>query len=172
MEKNDDIGIWSPNEIVYNAGTPPEFNYLVINGSAQIKAPSGHYLGNVGQGELFGEASFILGTKRTTTVVAGTSGLKAKLIPPTKLLQKLEKDVFLNALIRKLERRLEASNVETVDRSVKIKRAVERLNNLSSKIDKFGENIKKDHPDAEILMSKLSNITSSIGKIKEDLQIF
>ena len=172
MEKNDDIGVWSPNELVYKAGTPPEFNYLVIDGSVQIKAPSGHYIGNVGQGELFGEASFILGTKRSTTVVAGASGLKAKLIPPTKLLQKLEKDVFLNALIRKLERRLEASNVETVDRSVKIKRAVERLNNLSSKIDKFGENIKKDHPDAEILMSKLSNITSSIGKIKEDLQIF
>ena len=33
-----------------------------------------------------------------------------------------------------------------------------------------GENIKKDHPDAEKLLSKLSNITSSIEKIKDDLQ--
>ena len=35
---------------------------------------------------------------------------------------------------------------------------------------KFGENIKKDHPDAEKLLSKLSNITASIEKIKDDLQ--
>ena len=137
MKKTDDIGIWSPNETIYSAGTAPEFNYLVIEGSVQIRAPNGYFLGDVGQGELFGEASFILGTKRSTTVVAGASGLKAKLIPPRHILQKLEKDVFLNALVRKLEKRLDASNTETVDRSVKIKRAVERLENLSSEIDKF-----------------------------------
>ena len=59
-----------------------------------------------------------------------------------------------------------------MDRSVKIKNAVGHLNNLSSEIDKFGENIKKDHPDAEKLLSKLSNITASIEKIKDDLQFF
>ena len=53
MEKNDDIGTWSANETVYSAGSPPEFNYLVIEGSVQIRAPNGHYLGHVGQGELF-----------------------------------------------------------------------------------------------------------------------
>ena len=124
-----------------------------------------------GQGELFGEASFILGTKRSTTVIAGSNGLKAKLIPPRHILQKLEKDVFLNALVRKLEKRLDSSNSETVDRSVKIKKAVDQLNNLSSEIGKFGENIKKDHPDAKKLMSKLSNIASSIEKIKDNLQL-
>lgn len=172
MKKTDDIGIWSANEIIYSAGNPPEFNYLVIEGSVQIRAPNGYYLGNVGQGELFGEASFILGTKRSTTVVAGSEGLKAKLIPPKHILQKLEKDVFLNALVRKLEKRLGSSNTETVDRSVKIKRAIDRLNYLSSEIGKFGENIKKDHPDAEKLMSKLSKITSSIEEIKGDLKFF
>ena len=98
MEKNDDIGTWSANETIYNAGSLPEFNYLVIEGSVQIKAPNGYYLGHVGQGELFGEASFILGTKRSTTVIAGSKGLKAKFIPPKHIIQKLEKDVFLNAL--------------------------------------------------------------------------
>ena len=170
MKKEDDIGIWAANETVYSAGTQAELNYLIIEGNAQIKAPNGHYLGDVGQGELFGEASFILGTKRSTTVVAGSNGLKAKLIPPRHILQKLEKDVFLNALVRKLEKRLDSSNTETVDRSVKIKNAVGHLNNLSSEIDKFGENIKKDNPAAEKLLSKLSNITASIEKIKDDLQ--
>ena len=82
MKRTDDVGVWSANETVYNAGTVPELNYLVIEGSAQITAPNGYYLGEVGQGELFGEASFILGTKRSTTVVAGSNGLKAKIIPP------------------------------------------------------------------------------------------
>ncbi len=171
MKKNDDIGTWSANETVYSAGTLPEYNYLVIEGNVQIMAPTGHYLGQVGQGELFGEASFILGTKRSTTVIAGLEGLKAKLIPPKHILQKLEKDVFLNALVRKLEKRLDASNIETVDRSIKIKHAVEQLHALSLKINKFGENIKQDHPDAEILTSKLSDVTKSLEKIKNDLTI-
>ena len=172
MEKNDDIGTWSANETVYSAGSPPEFNYLVIEGSVQIRAPNGHYLGHVGQGELFGEASFILGTKRSTTVIAGSKGLKAKFIPPKHILQKLEKDVFLNALVRKLEKRLDASNKETVHRSIKIKKAIEQLNALSAKINKFGENIKKDHPDAEILISKLLDVTKGLDEIKNDLNIF
>ena len=146
MEKNDDIAVWRANETVYEAGTVPEFNYLVIEGGVKVTAPNGYYLGNVGQGELFGEASFILGTKRSTTVIAGSRGLKAKLIPPKHILQKLEKDVFLNALIRKLEKRLDASNTETVNRSVRIKEATIQLNILSSEINKFGDNIKKDHP--------------------------
>ncbi len=172
MEKIDDIGIWSAYETIYSAGTPPEYNYLVIEGSVQISAPNGHYLGHVGQGELFGEASFILGTKRSTTVVAGSEGLKAKFIPPKHILQKLEKDIFLNALVRKLEKRLDASNTETVNRSIKIKKAVAQLHTLSSTINKFGKNIKKDHPDAEILMSKLSEMTTSLDKIKTDLNLY
>ena len=76
--------------------------------------------------------------------------------------------LVVSYLVRKLEKRLDSSNIETVDRSIKIKKAVDQLNNLSSEIGKFGENIKKDHPDAEKLMSKLSNIASSIEKIKED----
>ena len=172
MEKNDDIGIWSANETIYSAGASPEYNYLVVEGDVQITAPNGHYLGNVGKGELFGEASFILGTKRSTTVTAGLHGLKAKLISPKHLLQKLEKDVFLNALVRKLEKRLEASNKETVDRSIKIKQASYQLQHLSSEINKFGENIRKDHPDAEILTSKLSEVLKSLEQIKIDLNIF
>ena len=172
MERNDDIGTWSANETVYSAGSPPEFNYLVIEGSVQIRAPNGHYLGQVGQGELFGEASFILGTKRSTTVIAGSKGLKAKFIPPKHILQKLEKDVFLNALVRKLEKRLDASNIETVNRSIKIKQAIEQIKILSSEINKFGDNIKKDHPDAYVLISELSHMTKSLEKIKIDLNIF
>ena len=43
MERTDDVGVWSANETVYSAGTLPEFNYLVIEGSVQIIAPNGYY---------------------------------------------------------------------------------------------------------------------------------
>jgi CRP-like cAMP-binding protein len=171
MKKFNDIGTWHANEIVYKCHSLPECNYLVIEGDVQILAPNGHYLGEVGQGELFGEASFILGTKRSTTVIAGSKGLKAKLIPPQQILQKLEKDIFLNALVRKLEKRLDASNKETVQRSIKIKNAAEQLQILSSEINKFGENIKKDHPDAQILVSKLSGLITGIEKIRDGLDV-
>ena len=171
MEKTDDIGVWSANETVYSAGNTPEFNYLVIEGDVKITAPNGYFLGRVGQGELFGEASFILGTTRSTTVTAGSNGLKARLIPPKHILDKLKKDVFLNALVQKLEKRLDASNNETVDRSIKIDRATSQLCDLSSKIINFEENIKRDHPDADKLLGKLSEIISSLNTINDELKI-
>lgn len=172
MEKIDNLGTWSANETVYDAGSMPQFIYLVIDGSAKITAPNGYYLGNVGQDELFGEASFILGTKRSTTIIAGPKGLKAKIIPPSYLINKLERDVFLNALVRKLEKRLDSSNIETVDRSMKIKLANEQLNALITQIDKFSGSIKKNHPDAEFLLAMLSNFTTNVEKINRELKLF
>ena len=40
MKRTDDVGVWSANETVYSAGTPPEYNYLVIEGSVKITAPN------------------------------------------------------------------------------------------------------------------------------------
>ena len=85
--------------------------------------------------------------------------------------KKLEKDLFLKALIRKLEKRLDSSNFETVHRSIKIKETVEHLNDLTSEIQRFGANIKQDHPDAAILVSKLLNVTKSLKKIKNNLNV-
>ena len=74
-------------------------------------------------------------------------------------------------MIRKLEKRLDSSNSETVHRSVKIKEAVEHLHDLTSEIERFGANIKQDHPDAAILVSKLLNVTESLTKIKNNLNV-
>ena len=58
-----------------------------------------------------------------------------------------------------------------MQRSVKIKSAVEHLNDLTSEIQRFGANIKQDHPDAAILVSKLLNVTKSLEKIKNNLNV-
>ena len=104
-------------------------------------------------------------------MIAGSNGLKARLIPPKHILDKLKKDVFLNALVQKLEKRLDASNNETVNRSIKIDRATAHLCDLSSKIINFEENIKRDHPDADKLLGKLSEIINSLNTINNALKI-
>ena len=110
MKSKKDINIWDPNEIVYRAGDKSISAYLVLDGSAEIISADGVKLNSFGPNELFGEASLVLKSDRTVSVVAGASGLSAKVISSANLRKRLQKDVFLSALVRKLETRLIAAN--------------------------------------------------------------
>lgn len=110
MKSRKDINIWDPNEIVYKAGDKSISAYLVLDGSAEIISADGVKLNSFGPNELFGEASLVLKSDRTVSVVAGPSGLSAKVISSANLRKRLQKDVFLAALVRKLETRLIAAN--------------------------------------------------------------
>ena len=110
MKSKKDINIWDPNEIVYKAGDKSISAYLVLDGSAEIISADGVKLNSFGPNELFGEASLVLKSDRTVSVVAGPSGLSAKVISSANLRKRLQKDVFLAALVRKLETRLIAAN--------------------------------------------------------------
>ena len=110
MKSKKDINIWDPNEIVYRAGDKSISAYLVLDGSAEIISADGVKLNSFGPNELFGEASLVLKSDRTVTVLAGPSGLSAKVISSANLRKRLQKDVFLSALVRKLETRLIAAN--------------------------------------------------------------
>ena len=110
MKAKKDINIWDPNEIVYKAGDKSVSAYLVLDGSAEIISADGVKLNSFGPNELFGEASLVLKSDRTVSVVAGPSGLSAKVISSANLRKRLQKDVFLSALVRKLETRLIAAN--------------------------------------------------------------
>ena len=110
MKSKKDINIWDPNETVYKAGDKSVSAYLVLDGSAEIISADGVKLNSFGPNELFGEASLVLKSDRTVSVVAGPSGLSAKVISSANLRKRLQKDVFLAALVRKLETRLIAAN--------------------------------------------------------------
>ena len=110
MKSRKDINIWDPNEIVYKAGDKSISAYLVLDGSAEIISADGVKLNSYGPNELFGEASLVLKSDRTVSVLAGPSGLSAKVISSANLRKRLQKDVFLAALVRKLETRLIAAN--------------------------------------------------------------
>ena len=78
-------------------------------------------MNSFGPNELFGEASLVLKSDRTVSVAAGPSGLSAKVISSAKLRKRLQKDVFLAALVRKLETRLIAANqkIDTLSQKTK-----------------------------------------------------
>ena len=121
MKSRKDINIWDPNEIVYRAGDKSISAYLVLDGSAEIISADGVKLNSFGPNELFGEASLVLKSDRTVSVVAGPSGLSAKVISSANLRKRLQKDVFLAALVRKLETRLIAANqkIDTLSQKTK-----------------------------------------------------
>ena len=121
MKSKKDINIWDPNEVVYKAGDKSVSAYLVLDGSAEIISADGVKLNSFGPNELFGEASLVLKSDRTVTVVAGPSGLSAKVISSANLKKRLQKDVFLSALVRKLETRLIAANqkIDTLSQETK-----------------------------------------------------
>ena len=121
MKSRKDINIWDPNEIVYKAGDKSISAYLVLDGSAEIISADGVKLNSFGTNELFGEASLVLKSDRTVSVLAGPSGLSAKVISSANLKKRLQKDVFLSALVRKLETRLIAANqkIDTLSQKTK-----------------------------------------------------
>ena len=121
MKLKKDINIWDPNETVYKAGDKSVSAYLVLDGSAEIISADGVKLNSFGPNELFGEASLVLKSDRTVSVVAGPSGLSAKVISSANLRKRLQKDVFLSALVRKLETRLIAANqkIDTLSQKTK-----------------------------------------------------
>ena len=121
MKSKKDINIWDPNEIVYKAGDKSVSAYFVLDGSAEIISADGVKLNSFGPNELFGEASLVLKSDRTVSVVAGPSGLSAKVISSANLKKRLQKDVFLSALVRKLETRLIAANqkIDTLSQETK-----------------------------------------------------
>ena len=123
MKSKKDINIWDPNEIVYKTGDKSVSAYLVLDGSAEIISADGVKLNSFGPNELFGEASLVLKSDRTVSVVAGPSGLSAKVISSTNLRKRLQKDVFLSALVRKLETRLITANQKIDALSQKTKKS-------------------------------------------------
>ena len=123
MKSKKDINFWEPNEIVYKAGDKSVSAYLVLDGSAEIISADGVKLNSFGPNELFGEASLVLESDRTVSVLAGSCGLSAKVISSTNLKKRLQKDIFLSALVRKLETRLIAANQKIDTLSQKTKKA-------------------------------------------------
>ena len=159
MKLENDIGVWEPNELVYSASDLPTYSYLVIEGQAKIVSPSGLLLSSIGYNELFGEASFILGKNRTVTAIAGEDGLTARLIKSDHLIAKLKQDLFLSALVRKLEARLSNSNEKS-------EVLANGMKDISSEITEFIDSINERNFNGRILIDKLDELEKEFEYLK------
>ncbi len=159
MKLENDIGVWEPNELVYTASDLPSYSYLVIEGHAQIVSPSGLRLSSIGYNELFGEASFILGKNRTVTALAGEDGLTARLIKSEHLIAKLKQDIFLSALVRKLEVRLSNSNEKS-------EILANGMRDISTEIEAFIDSINERNADGRVLINKLNQLEKEFEFLK------
>ena len=70
MQRNDNSIIWNPGELIYEIGNIPEEAYLILEGYVIIETKDKFQLNRLGVGEVFGETSLLLGTKRTVTAKA------------------------------------------------------------------------------------------------------
>ena len=121
MKSKKDLNFWEARELVYKVGDKSASAYLVLDGSAEIISNDGMKLNSFGPNELFGEASLVLQSDRTVSVWAGPSGLTAKVIGSVSLKRRLQKDLFLSALVRKLETRLIEANkiIDALSKKIK-----------------------------------------------------
>ena len=71
---------WKPYEVIYSAGEEPNSVYLIKEGTVELYTPEGLKLNEIGESEIFGRSSIMLGTKRTVTAKTGKQNVFASFI--------------------------------------------------------------------------------------------
>ncbi len=113
MKRNQKSIIWEAGELIYSSGSDSDEAYLIVQGTVSLETSDGFRLSKLGAGEIFGETSLLLGTKRTVTAKASEQKVMANIIPKDYFTNLTKSDVVLNALIRKTQVRLIDANKKT-----------------------------------------------------------
>ena len=114
-DDGDIIRSWEPHAIIYEHDSRSFEAYLVLEGEVEVFAPLGLKLNTIGQGEIFGEASLLLNTKRSVTARAGKMPVKVRKIPRSYFDQLQSKDIIMTALLKNVQLRLKDSNKQSSD---------------------------------------------------------
>ncbi len=101
---------YKKNAIIYSANDRSDSVYLVHTGSVQIETKNGMVLGELGQGELFGEVGLITSEMRTVTVRAKTDCIVIKISEPVFQEKMKQADPICYAIIRGLALRINDAN--------------------------------------------------------------
>ena len=81
MQRNEKSIIWNSGELIYSSGAESNEAYLIVEGFVNLETADGFRLSRLGAGEIFGETSLLLGTKRTVTAKACKQKVVANVIP-------------------------------------------------------------------------------------------
>ena len=151
MQENGKSVIWEPGEIIYEVGSDPKEAYLILEGYVNIETQDQFKLNTLGKGEVFGESSLLLGTKRTVTARADTQKVVANIIPKDYFVKLKNNDVVLNALIRKTQVRLMDAN--------------KKINQLANEVSELLSSLKGDSKVDGELSNRISNLRKKISEI-------
>ena len=149
MLDDNNLVIWEPNELIYEAGSLPKEAYLIMDGSVDIETKDGLKLNTLTSGEIFGETSILLRIPRTVTVRACSGRVIAKRIPKSYFTKIKSSDLILNAIIRKTQIRLMDSNKQS--------------NKLANQMDQLLNEVSSKTPP------KINELAKRIKKIKENI---
>ena len=151
MQRNNNSIIWNPGELIYEIGSIPEEAYLIVEGYVNIETQDQFKLNTLGNGEVFGESSLLLGTKRTVTARADTKKVVANIIPKDYFLKLKKNDLVLNALIRKTQIRLIDAN--------------KKINQLANEVSELLSSLKGDSNVDSELSNRIANLRKKISEI-------
>ena len=101
---------YKKDAIIYSANDRSDSVYLVHTGSVQIETKNGMVLGELAQGELFGEVGLITSEMRTVTVRAKSDCIVIKISEPVFQEKMKQADPICYAIIRGLALRINDAN--------------------------------------------------------------
>ena len=151
MQRNNNSITWNPGELIYEIGSITEEAYLIVEGYVNIETQDQFKLNTLGKGEVFGESSLLLGTKRTVTARADTKKVVANIIPKDYFLKLKKNDLVLNALIRKTQIRLIDAN--------------KKINQLANEVSELLSSLKGDSNVDSELSNRIANLRKKISEI-------
>ena len=134
MYEKNNIIVWEPDEVIYRVDDVPDSAYLITEGAIVLYTREGLQLNQIGQNEILGETSLLLGTKRTVTAITGKVGAQAKRIPLQYFKDLLTRDKVIAALIRKVQYRLIDSNIQSNSLAVNLERITELVEMHTNKL--------------------------------------
>ena len=133
--KNTKIGLdqlkFSRGKKIYSKGDKAHFAYYVHSGKVNIFSPGGLLLGQIGEGEIFGERGPSLEESRSVTAEASTNCILYP-INENSLKEKIKNaDPVIRAILRSLLMRLNDINTKSED----FWRSLNVMTSLSDKND-------------------------------------
>ena len=153
MQRNEKSIIWNAGELIYSSGSVSSEAYLIMEGYVNLETNDGFRLSRLGMGEIFGETSLLLGTKRSVTAKACDQKVVANIIPRDYFKKLTQTDVVLNAIIRKTQVRLIEANKKT--------------NQLAMEVSDLLSSIKGQGDGQNELAQRISNLRTKITEINK-----
>jgi len=151
MKRNEKSIIWNSGELIYTSGSDSNEAYLIVDGFVSLETADGFRLSKLGVGEIFGETSLLLGTKRTVTAKACDQKVVANIIPKEYFKKLTDTDVVLNAIIRKTQIRLIDAN--------------KKANQLAGEVSDLLSSVKDRGGEQDELSKRIANLKTKIIEI-------